>query len=100
MRKYKNGLAINGVAGPLFTAWQCTPSDTYISSSDIVLGNEYTWSLPGQQYRDITVPVPIPNYLPIGSYYVGWIIDPDNDIQEFNEQDNTAYRQGERLQVQ
>ena len=42
-----------------------------------MLGDEYTWSLPAQNYRDITVPVPIPHSLPYGTYYVGWIIDPD-----------------------
>lgn len=74
--------------------------DTHISSSDIVLGNANSWSLPARQYRDITVPVPIPHHVPAGSYYIGWIIDPDNDIQESNEQDNTAYKHGKMLQVQ
>ena len=42
----------------------------------------------------------VPNTLATGSYYVGWIIDPDRDIRESNEDDNVAFKQSKKLIVQ
>jgi hypothetical protein len=75
-------------------------TDTTITSADHPLGDEFTWSLPASQFRDITVPLRVPNSLPRGSYYVGWIIDPFNGIQESNESDNVAVKQSKKLTVQ
>ena len=68
--------------------------------ADTPLGDEFTWALGAGQYRDITVPLRVPNTLATGSYYVGWIIDPDRDIRESNEDDNVAFKQSKKLTVQ
>jgi hypothetical protein len=72
-------------------------TDTTITSADHPLGDEFTWSLASSQYRDITVPLKLPNSLPRNAYYVGWIIDPLNGIQESNENDNVASNQSKKL---
>ena len=75
-------------------------TDSHITSSDYPLEDERTWTLNAGFYRDITVPIQVPHSVPAGHYYIGWIIDPDNDIDETNEHDNTAYKTGKMLQVQ
>jgi hypothetical protein len=75
-------------------------TDATITSADYPMGDEFTWSLPASQLRDITVPLKVPNSLPRNSYYVGWIIDPLNGIQESNENDNVASNQSKKLTVQ
>lgn len=38
--------------------------------------------------------------VPRGTYYVGWTVDPDNEIGEANELNNTAYKESYRLVVE
>jgi len=38
--------------------------------------------------------------VPRGTYYVGWIVDPDNEIGEANELNNTAYKESYQLAVE
>jgi hypothetical protein len=40
-----------------------------------------------------------PTSIPAGSYYVGWIIDADNEIDEIDEDNNTAYKEEYQLTV-
>jgi hypothetical protein len=73
--------------------------DLDITPTDHALGDEFTWTLPARATRDITVPLKVPASIPSGIYIIGWIIDPDNDIQETNETDNTAFKYGKILYV-
>jgi len=40
-----------------------------------------------------------PSGVPAGQYYIGWILDPDNQICESNESNNAGYIHGVRLTV-
>jgi len=40
-----------------------------------------------------------PSSVPAGQYYIGWILDPDNQICESNESNNAGYLHGIRLTV-
>lgn len=67
-------------------------SDTTINTSDYFL-KEASWTGLGNcttienSETDVQVPVGIP----AGVYYVGWIIDPLNQVSESNESNNTGY---------
>ncbi|MCH8215804.1 MAG: InlB B-repeat-containing protein [Planctomycetes bacterium] len=98
-RLRNNGAATAADGNGLVRIAYFASTDTTITSADHPLGNESTWSLPAGQYRDITVPLKVPNSIPRNSYYVGWIIDPFNGIQESNENDNVAFKQSKKLTV-
>jgi len=40
-----------------------------------------------------------PTSIPSDNYYVGWIIDADNEVNEINEDNNTAYKEEYQLTV-
>jgi len=72
-------------------------SDTNIDTSDHSLGQVALSPIaPGAvlDYREIRI---IAATVPAGNYYVGWIIDPANDIMESDETNNQAYVQGYQL---
>lgn len=64
--------------------------DTTITSTDPLLGELGYSSLnyPGVM---LAVTIQVPSNLPCGEYYVGWIIDADNQVAESNESNNVAY---------
>jgi hypothetical protein len=75
-------------------------TDTNITPSDYMIGTKETLEPlePGGTFSFVATEA-FPTSIPSGSYYVGWIIDVDNDIDETNEQNNTAYKQGYQLNV-
>ena len=67
-------------------------TDTTITASDILLGDTTISSPldPGQiasVYPTLTIPAGVPD----GTYYAGWIYDPDNAVAELNKSNNTGY---------
>jgi hypothetical protein len=75
-------------------------TDTHIAASDYVIGHEGSIrSLAPRQALPFRAPREFPTNIPAGSYYVGWIIDADNEVQESDETNNTAYKQGYMLTV-
>ena len=75
-------------------------TDTHITTSDYMIGSKETLDplAPGGTFSFVAIEA-FPTSIPAGDYYVGWIIDVDNDIDETNEQNNTAYKQGYQLSV-
>ena len=41
-----------------------------------------------------------PSYIPDGFYYIGWIIDADNEIEELNEDNNVIFSHSFYVQVE
>ncbi|MBP7053353.1 MAG: pre-peptidase C-terminal domain-containing protein [Phycisphaerae bacterium] len=75
--------------------------DTVLTSDDYSLGSQSCYGLASGQVLTIdswTNEVG-PGQLPAGTYYVGWIIDVDAEVDEANEQNNTACKEGYRLTV-
>ena len=73
-------------------------TNTSITLSDTYLGQQRTWLTAGAS-AILTLTGTFPESVPPGSYYVGWIIDPDNRIEEADEDNNTAYKSTPRLRV-
>jgi hypothetical protein len=73
--------------------------DTYIAPSDYYLG-EVDCYISGNGSMNMVWKKAFPTNIPAGIYYVGWIIDPDNLIEdEFDEANNTAFLTSYRLVV-
>lgn len=75
-------------------------TNTIISASDHYLGKITMSSISAGSYKNCDLTCNLPSGLPQGSYYIGWIIDPDNDVNESNETNNKAYKQGYKLTVE
>lgn len=73
-------------------------TNTTIASSDYYLGRTDVW-LSGDSSITLTLRGTFPTNIPPGSYYVGWIIDPDNHFAENNETNNIAYKSAPLLRV-
>ena len=73
-------------------------ADTSITSSDAYLGQTSVW-LPHGTSAPVTLRSTFPTNVPQGSYYVGWIIDPNNHMVEADESNNTGYKSTPLLKV-
>ena len=67
-------------------------TDSTITTADYYLGRFYIDWIAEGAYIDVSfevlfVDMPV---LPVGSYYIGWIVDRLNDVAESNEANNTA----------
>ncbi|MFX1569449.1 MAG: trypsin-like serine protease [Promethearchaeota archaeon] len=62
--------------------------DTTISKSDYFIGNDIVQSLTPTASIDSHWSGTFPDNIPSGNYYIGWIIDSDNSIDEFKENNN------------
>jgi len=72
--------------------------DENITSDDYQIGKTTIRNLAASESRSIENKVRIPLKVPPGSYEIGWIIDPNNEIEELFE-DNNAFLNGVRLYV-
>jgi glutamyl endopeptidase len=73
-------------------------TNTVISTSDYLIGTDYVSSISPFTYRDSDLTGTFP-CIPAGTYYVGWIIDSGNDVTEFDETNNVAYKSTPKLVV-
>ncbi|MCU0915265.1 MAG: hypothetical protein MUC88_11965 [Planctomycetes bacterium] len=73
-------------------------ADTAITASDYYLGRLGVY-LSASGEASLTWRGTLPTAIPTGSYYVGWIIDPDNRFVEADETNNTAYKTTAKLNV-
>jgi predicted outer membrane repeat protein len=73
-------------------------TDTSITRSDYFIGRASRWFSAGAM-ATIELNVPFPTNIPPGSYYVGWIIDPNNRVAEPNKANNIAYKSAPKLKV-
>ena len=64
--------------------------DTNITTSDYYLGYDAVIPILNGTYFDATWAGIFPN-MTDGSYYIGWIIDVNDDVDEGNEENNQAY---------
>ncbi|MBN2590500.1 MAG: hypothetical protein JXA96_11620 [Sedimentisphaerales bacterium] len=75
-------------------------TDTNITETDFMIGTEETLpSIPAGQSMSFMATEEFPTDIPPGSYYIGWIMDTDDELNEGNEDNNTAYKQGYKLTV-
>ena len=74
-------------------------TNTTITTSDYYIASVYMPSIPAGGYDDCDWSGSFPTNIPPGTYWVGWIIDADDDVDESNENNNTAYKQAYQLTV-
>jgi hypothetical protein len=72
--------------------------DTSITSADYYLGRTSAWLSAGAQIP-LTLHTTFPADIPEGSYYVGWIIDPENTFAEPNKVNNVVFKSTPLLRV-
>jgi glutamyl endopeptidase len=65
--------------------------NTYISTSDYLIGTDYVSSISPFTYGNSGWSGSFPS-IPDGTYYIGWIIDSGSDVTEFDEGNNKAYK--------
>ncbi|MFP4380268.1 MAG: CARDB domain-containing protein [Candidatus Sumerlaeia bacterium] len=73
--------------------------DTNITNEDYYLGQVGLNGIAASQVANCDWTGNLPVSLPLGEYYVGWIIDSGNQINESDETNNTAYVSSTKLSV-
>ncbi|HPJ83463.1 MAG TPA: CARDB domain-containing protein, partial [Methanothrix sp.] len=73
-------------------------TNNVISTSDYLIGSSYVSAISPFQYRDSSWSGSFPS-IPAGTYYVGWIIDRNSQVSEFDENNNIAYKDSYQLVV-
>ena len=75
-------------------------TNTQIGIYDYLIGQRRVDSLTPFTYADVTWSGPFPDTIPPGMYWIGWVIDPDNEIpNEWIEGNNSAYDAARQLTV-
>jgi hypothetical protein len=70
-------------------------TDTTINTGDYFLGNTSVAGMGGYgMVSDCTWTGTFPSGIPGGKYYVGWILDSNDDVAETNETNNAVYKIG------
>lgn len=65
-------------------------TDGYITSSDIFLGS-VAWNMPKGSHVQSHVTVTIPTTIPPGNYFIGYVVDSNNNVSESNEENNRVH---------
>ena len=89
----------NGNVDSPFDVCFYASTDTTITGSDYEIGTTRVSSIPGSGGADVEWQGPFPATIPDGEYYVGWIINCQDEVQETNEGNNTAYVAQPKLSV-
>ncbi|KKL86108.1 hypothetical protein LCGC14_1948040 [marine sediment metagenome] len=74
-------------------------TDSTVTTGDHLLGTDTITSLDVDSYAWASWSGQLPASLQDGNYYVGWIIDPSNTIDEFNEDNNKQVIETETVLV-
>jgi len=82
---------------PIYVSFYAS-ADTQVDESDYYLG-QISVALSMNSWTVVTLHCQFPESIPPGTYYVGWIIDPDNINDETNELNNTAFNDSSLLTV-
>ncbi len=82
-----------------FTVSYYASPDTTFSTDDYLIGTDVLSSLSPTVSTDSHWIGTLPNTIPSGEYYVGWIIDANDNIDEFNENNNWKFIWDYKLKV-
>lgn len=74
--------------------------DTYITSSDYLIGVTTIPSLNAYDYTNADWEGIFPSSIPSGDYYIGWIIDEEDTVDEYDENNNVGVINYETINVQ
>lgn len=82
-----------------FTVSYYASPDTTFSTDDYLIGTDVLSPLSPTASTDSHWIGILPNTIPSGEYYVGWIIDVNDNIEEFNENNNWKFIWDYKLRV-
>ena len=82
-----------------FSVYFYASNDSIISTDDFIIGSDSVVSIEADDYYDSDFSSIFPFNIPDGSYYIGWIIDPFDSIDELNEDNNVAFISSQQLLV-
>jgi V8-like Glu-specific endopeptidase len=88
-------------SGGFYVAYYAS-TNNFISTYDYLICEDYVSSIDPFNYRDSNCSVSFPSNIPPGTYYVGWIIDSRDNVNEARdngEDNNTAYKDSYQLTV-
>ena len=74
-------------------------TDSTVTTNDFLLVTDVITSLDVNSYIESAWTGPLPASIPDGNYYVGWIVDPSNNIEELNENNNIYVIESETVLV-
>lgn len=84
---------------PLTVAFYASLDPVIDAKTDFLIGTTEIESLPPFAWRDSNWSGIFPEAIPAGEYYIGWIIDSENQVMEFNESNNLAFITSKKLLV-
>ncbi len=70
-----------------------------LTTSDWLIGSVYVGTIAPDSWANADLLVSFPGSIPPGEYYVGWIIDATDSVDETNESDNVVVLSGPSLVV-
>ena len=73
--------------------------DSIITQEDYIIGSDRIYPIMETYYEDSSWSGKFPDDVPSGSYYIGWIIDINDESDEFNENNNKNYVKDYKLLV-
>jgi V8-like Glu-specific endopeptidase len=82
-----------------FTVSYYASPDTIFSTDDYLIGTDVISSLSPTISTDSRWIGVLPNTIPSGEYYIGWILDANDNIDEFNENNNWNFIWDYKLRV-
>ncbi len=85
-------------SGPFVVKFYAS-TNTTITSSDWYLGQVSMSGITAGDWADCDWYGTFPTGIPVGSYWIGWIIDANTQVTESDESNNAAYKEGYQLTV-
>ncbi|MHA2269484.1 MAG: CARDB domain-containing protein [Promethearchaeota archaeon] len=82
-----------------FTVSYYASPDTTFSTADYLIGTDVIASLSPTEAADSQWIGVLPNTIPSGEYYIGWILDANDNIDEFNENNNWKFIWDYKLRI-
>jgi V8-like Glu-specific endopeptidase len=86
-------------SGSLTVAYYASVDPFINAKEDFLIGTTDIISLPPFVWRDSDWSGIFPEAIPAGEYYIGWIIDSENQVMEFDELNNSAFITSKKLLV-
>ncbi|MFX1393724.1 MAG: S8 family serine peptidase [Promethearchaeota archaeon] len=90
---------IDAAASGAFIVSYYASLDTTITDTDFLIGTDIISSIPSGDYADSSWSGTFLGGMPDGTYYIGWIIDSNDDVDESNEDNNVFYETSYQLIV-
>ena len=93
----KNG-SLTTAAGGFWVDFYAS-TNTIISTGDYFIGTEFVSGIGSNNLAIVSWSGPFPNGIPDNTYWVGWIIDATDAVNESDESNNIEYKRGYQLIV-